>query len=446
MSDLLLDQILDFRAEAPLPRMARVRQRFDAPEVPDVAAAVRDQLAGLRGRIKPGMRVGITAGSRGIANIALILRTAGEVVSKLGGEPFILPAMGSHGGATAEGQTELLAGYGITAESTGMPIVSSMEVRELGRLGDAAEPGPPVYASVTALEADGLIVCGRVKPHTDFRGPIESGLAKITAIGLGKHQGAKTIHSFGTRGLVHWMPQAASLILQHTNVLCALAILENAYDETARLVALPPEQIGGPEEERLLHEAKALMASLPFERIDVLVVDEIGKNVSGTGMDTNIVGRMFIRGVPEFDRPNVRIVVVRDITEESHGNGVGLGLADVTTLRAARKLDLRATYINAITSGIGGVQRVRLPIVMPTDVDALCAGILCCSNGDAASARVVRIKNTLEIGELEVSESLLDEVRVNPRLELISEAQPLEFDAEGNLVDSARTATPAGHR
>ena len=448
MSDLLLDQILDFRAEAPLPRLARVRQRFDAPEVDDVAAAVRDQLAGLRGRITPGMRVGITAGSRGIANIALILRTAGEVVRELGGDPFILPAMGSHGGATAEGQTELLAGYGITPETTAMPVVSSMDVRELGRLGDAADPGPPVYASVTALEADGLIVCGRVKPHTDFRGPIESGLAKITAIGLGKHQGAKTIHSFGTRGLAHWMPRAARLILQHVNVLCGLAILENAYDRTACLVALTAGEIGGPAEERLMLEAKGLMASLPFDEIDVLVVDEIGKNVSGTGMDTNIVGRMFIRGVAEFERPNVRIVVVRDITEESHGNGVGLGLADVTTLRAARKLDLRATYINAITSGIGGVQRVRLPLIMPTDVDALCAGILSCSNGDPSRARVVRIKNTLEIGELDVSESLLDEVRANPRLEIVSAPAPLELDAEGNLIESATRGqpTPAGHR
>ena len=443
----LLDQIVDFRAEAPLPRMVRVRQRFDAPVIEDVEAAVHEQLVGLRGRITPGMRVGITAGSRGVANIALILRTAGEVVRELGGEPFILPAMGSHGGATAEGQTELLAGYGITPQTTGMPIVSSMEVRELGQLGDATDPGPPIYASVTALDADGLIICGRVKPHTDFRGTIESGLAKITAIGLGKHQGAKTIHSFGTRGLAHWMPLAAQLVVQHTNVLCGLAILENAYDQTARLVALPAEQIGGPQEAQLLVEAKGLMASLPFDDIDVLIVDEIGKNVSGTGMDTNIVGRMSIRGVPEFSRPNVRIVVVRDITEESHGNGVGLGLADFTTLRAARKLDLRATYINAITSGIGGVQRVRLPLIMPTDVDALCAGILSCSNGDPASARVVRIKNTLDIGELDVSESLLDEARANPRLEVLSAPAPLVFDADGYLAEfEVRQPAGAAHR
>ncbi|HET6317449.1 MAG TPA: DUF2088 domain-containing protein, partial [Chloroflexota bacterium] len=404
-TDGLLDQIVDFRSEAPLPRMAGVRQRFDAPVLEDVAGAVREQLRCLEGRVTPGMRVGITAGSRGIANIALILRTAGEAVRALGGDPFILPAMGSHGGATADGQTDLLAGYGITSQTTGMPIVSSMEVREIGRLGDASELGPTVHASVTALEAGGLIVCGRVKPHTDFRGSIESGLAKITAIGLGKHQGAKTIHSFGTRGLAHWLPQAARLIVQQTNVLCGLALLENAYDQTARIVALPADEIAGPGEARLLEEAKGLMASLPFDEIDVLVVDEIGKNVSGTGMDTNIVGRMFIRGVLEFERPNVRIVVVRDLTEESHGNGIGLGLADVTTLRAARKLDLRSTYVNAITSGIGGVQRARLPLILPTDVDALCAGILCCSNGDPSRARVVRIKNTLELAELDVSES-----------------------------------------
>jgi hypothetical protein len=443
-ADSLLDQIVDFRCEAPLPRLARVRQRFDAPVLEDIEGAAREQLRLLEGRVRPGMRVGITAGSRGIANIARILRATGDAVRELGGTPFIIPAMGSHGGATAEGQIELLAGYGVTEASTGMPIDSSMEAREIGRLGTEAEPGPAVYMSVTALEADGVIVCGRVKPHTDFRSEIESGLAKILAIGLGKHQGAKTIHSFGTRGLAHWMPQAAKMMARTANVLCGLAILENAYDQTARLAALPPEEIGGAAEHRLLLEAKGLMASLPFDTIDVLVVDEIGKNVSGTGMDTNIIGRMMIRGVPEFARPDVRIVVVLDLTDETHGNGTGLGLADITTLRAARKLDLRAMYINCITSGIGGVQRGRIPLVMPTDVDALCAGILTCSNGNPATARVVRIKNTLEVGEIEVSESLLDEVRRNPRLELLEEPRALGFDADGNLVSAGRTL--AGHR
>jgi hypothetical protein len=442
--DAFLDQVTDLHCEAPLPRMVRVRQRFDAPVLEDVAGATREQVRGLVAAVRPGMRIGITAGSRGVANIAAVLRAAGEAVRERGGEPFVLPAMGSHGGATAEGQTDVLRGYGVTEETTGMPVVSSMEVRQIGQLGTADDPGPAVFLSETALAADGLIVCNRVKAHTDFRGEIESGLAKITAIGLGKHQGAKTIHSFGTRGLAHWLPQAARLIVQTAPVLGGLAVLENAYDQTARVVAVPAEAIGGAGEAALLTEAKGLMASLPFEDIDVLVVDEIGKNVSGTGMDTNIIGRMMIRGVTEFGRPNVRIVVVLDLTEESHGNGAGIGLADVLTLRAARKLDLRATYINGLTSGIGGVQRVKLPMFVPSDVDAICAGILCCGQGDPQQVRLVRIKNTLEIGELEVSESLLPAVLAHPRLDVLGEPAPLALDAEGNLAPAAVSAHRAG--
>jgi len=441
--DSFLSQVVDLRCEAPLPRMVSVRQRFDSPVLNDVEGAVAEQIARLDLKIRPGMRIGITAGSRGVANIARVLRAAGEAVRARGGEPFVLPAMGSHGGATAEGQVELLAGYGVTEKTTGMPVISAMEVRQIGQLGTADDPGPAVHMSVTALESDGLIICNRVKPHTDFRSEIESGLAKITAIGLGKHQGAKTIHSFGTRGLAHWLPQAARLMVERSNVLCGLAILENAYDQTARIVGVPPEDIGGDGEARLLEEAKTLMASLPFDDIDVLVVDELGKNVSGTGMDTNIIGRMMIRGVPEFERPNVRIVVVLDVTEESHGNGIGLGLADVSTLRAAQKLDLRAMYINSLTSGIGGVQRAKLPMLLPSDVDAICAGILTCGRGDAQNARVVRIKNTLDIGEIEVSESLLPAVRANPRLEVLSAAAPFPFDVHGNLDRAAKAA--AGH-
>lgn len=444
MVDAFLDQVTDLRCEAPLPRMVRVRQRFDAPVLEDIAGATREQVRGLVATVRPGMRIGITAGSRGVANIAAVLRAAGEAVRERGGEPFVLPAMGSHGGATAEGQTDVLRGYGVTEESTGMPVVSSMEVRQIGQLGTADDPGPAVFLSETALAADGLIVCNRVKAHTDFRGEIESGLAKITAIGLGKHQGAKTIHAFGTRGLAHWLPQAARLIVQTAPVLGGLAVLENAYDQTARVVAVPAEAIGGAGEAALLTEAKGLMASLPFEDIDVLVVDEIGKNVSGTGMDTNIIGRMMIRGVTEFGRPNVRIVVVLDLTEESHGNGAGIGLADVLTLRAARKLDLRATYINGLTSGIGGVQRVKLPMFVPSDVDAICAGILCCGQGDPQQVRLVRIKNTLEIGELEVSESLLPAVHAHPRLDVLGEPAPLALDAEGNLAPAAVSAHRAG--
>jgi hypothetical protein len=294
--------------------------------------------------------------------------------------------------------------------------------------------------SETALAADGLIIIGRVKAHTDFRGPVESGLAKIMTIGLGKHRGAQTVHAFGTRGLAYWMPLAAQAMVRETGkVLVGLAILENAYDQTARLVGVAAEDIGVAGEAALLVEAKALMASLPFDDIDVLVVDEMGKNISGTGMDTNIIGRMMIRGVPEFARPNVRIIVVRDLTNESHGNGAGIGLADVMTRRGAAKLDLRATYINGLTSGIGGAQRVQMPIIMPTDVDAICAGVLMCGRGDPENVRLVRIQNTLEVGTIEVSESLLDEVRANPRLDVIAEARSFDFDVDGNLQTAVRT-------
>jgi hypothetical protein len=308
-----------------------------------------------------------------------------------------------------------------------------MDVRSLGRLGDDADPGPEVFASVTALDADGVIVCNRVKAHTDFRAPIESGLAKITAIGLGKHAGATSIHAHGTRGLAYWLPLAAKRVVQQANVLCGLAVLENARDETARIVAVPPAEIGGEGEAALLREARQGMASLPFDRIDVLIVDEAGKNISGTGMDTNVVGRMMIHGVPEFEQPRIRIVVLLDLTDESHGNGAGIGIADVITTRVAGKLDLRATYVNALTSGIGGVQRAKMPMCFATDADAICAGLLTCSRGNVSRARVVRIKNTLELDELEVSEALLDEVRTKPALHILSAPAPMAFDAGGNL-------------
>jgi len=217
-------------------------------------------------------------------------------------------------------------------------------------------------------------------------------------------------------------------------VLCGLGILENAYDQTARLAALPPEEIGGPGEAQLLREAAALMASLPFDHLDVLVVDEMGKNISGAGMDTNIIGRMMIRGVPEFQRPDIRIIVVLDLTAESHGNGAGIGLADITTQRLVSKLDLYTTYINGLTSGIGGVQRVRLPLFLSTDRDAVCAAIRACGRADLEGVRLARIRNTLQIGELEVSATLLKEVHAHPRLELLDDGHDLPFDAGGRLA------------
>ena len=424
-----VDQVAELHVEAPLPTMYRVDQRFDAPDVTDIEAEVAQQLADLRGQVRPGMRVGLTAGSRGVANIATILGAAGEVIRRAGGTPFIIPAMGSHGGAVAEGQVDVLASYGVTEQTTGMPVVSSMEVRPIGTL----DGGPTVYMSTTALDADALLIVNRVKPHTDFRGEIESGLAKIMTIGLGKHRGAEMVHSYGTAGLSRWMPQAAQMMVQQANVLGGLAILENAYDRTGKLAFVTPEDIGGPGEARLLVEAKEMMASLPFDEIDVLIVQEMGKNISGTGMDTNIIGRMMIDRVAEFERPHVRIVVVLDLTDEAHGNAAGVGLADLTTSRLVEKLDLRAMYINGLTSGIGGLPRVKLPTFLPTDLDAIAAGILSCGRGDPQNARVVAIRNTLELSDLAISDSLLADARAHPRLDLAGDSAKLPFDDAGTL-------------
>lgn len=423
------EQVGGLQYTAPLPPMYRVRQHFDVPMLEDLEAAVAEQCRALDGRIHPGMRVGLTAGSRGIANIARILAAVGREVRARGGEPFIIPAMGSHGGATAEGQRAMLADLGITEATVEMPVVSSMEVREVDRL----DGGPRIFVSVTALEADGVIVIGRVKPHTDFRSAIESGLSKMCAIGLGKHRGAQEIHSYGTQGLAYWLPRAARAIVQHARVLLGLAILENAYDQTARIVAVAPEDIGGPVEEALLQEARDLMASLPFDQFDVLVVDEMGKNISGTGMDTNIIGRMMIQGVPEFERPRIKTIAVLDLTDAAHSNAAGIGLADVTTMRLYRKIDFRATYINGLTSGIGGVQRVKLPIVALTDRDAIAAAILTCGRADAAQVQLVRIKNTLELHEILISEALLPQARQIPHLEIVGGPESFAFDAQGQI-------------
>jgi hypothetical protein len=406
----------------------------EAPELPvgDIASAVHRALQTLLDRVKPHERVAITAGSRGIANMPLVLRACGDAIREVSGDPFVVPAMGSHGGATADGQRDVLTGYGITRETVGMPIVSSMDVQEIGCL-----DGMPIFFSVTALEADHVLLVNRVKPHTDFRGPFESGLAKICAIGLGKQRGAQTIHSYGTRGLAELMPAAAQFIVQKTGkILGGLAILENAYDRTACVEALQPDDIATRAEADLQVRAKSLMAALPFERLDVLIVDEMGKNVSGTGMDTNILGRMFVPGVPEEDRPRITTVVVLDLTEASHGNAIGIGLADFTTERVVAGVDWQATYMNGYTAGLSGLLRNRVPNVLPNDRAAIATAIRMCGQPDLAQLRLARIKNTLTVADVEFSPCLLEEARA-ARVTVLSEPRPLQFDANGRLLPSA---------
>ncbi|MGI6605355.1 MAG: lactate racemase domain-containing protein [bacterium] len=407
------------------PRFYKVRQNMECPVLRDVEGAVRDELSRikLQEQIKPGTRVAITAGSRGIANMPLILKTVAAFIRAAGAEPFLVPAMGSHGGATAEGQLGILESLGITEESMGVPIISSMEVVEIGR----TEQGIPVYFDKNAWSADAVFVVNRVKPHTGFRAANESGLVKMISVGLGKERGCTTMHQ---SGLAEAIPAAARVSLATGRIIGGLGIVENSQEETAEVRATLAADLMQVDAE-LLVKAKAYLPQLPFDDIDVLVVDEMGKNISGTGMDVNVIGRMYKLGIPEPERPRVKRIVVLDLTEASHGNALGMGLADVTTKRFVSKIDIAATYANVIAAGV--LERGRTPVSVENDREALRVALSSLTGIAPEAARVVRIKNTLELQELQVSEALFEEVKAHPRLELLGESAALEFDAEGNL-------------
>ena len=411
-----------------IPRFALIRQELPAQAVADVPAEIRRELQriGLQQRIKPGARIAITAGSRGVHQIGLILKTVVDQVKALGGQPFLIPTMGSHGGATPEGQVEVLQNLGVTEASVGAPILSSLDVVQLG----TTAMGLPVYLDQYASGADGIIVVARIKPHTDFRGPIESGLHKMVAIGLGKHKQALAIHDFGIRGLRELVPQVAQVTLEKAPILCGLAILENGHDRTARIEAVLPEDFAA-REPQLLGEARSLMARLPAEELDVLVVGQIGKNFSGTGMDTNIIGRVRIHGEPEPEKPRIQYIVALDMSPETHGNALGIGLADFTTERLMKGIDYRATRQNVATSSF--VERGKIPLAFPNDREAICAALRCLWRPDPGAARLMCIPNTLEIAQVAVSESLLPELR-RSATEVLTPLQPLPFDAAGNLA------------
>ena len=426
----------------PLPVMHRVRQTFDGPVLEDIEGETRRQVRRFAETIQPGARIAITAGSRGIANIARVIRSIGDEVRALGAEPFVMPAMGSHGKATAEGQIEMLGELGITEQTTNMPIVSNMEVRQVGVVDEC---GMPVYVAETALEADGVIVVNRVKPHTDFNAPIESGLAKLCTIGIGKQKGAQAVHSYGVPGLAKWMPIAAKVVVKHANVLFGVALVENAHDQTAIVEAIPASGIADDDERRLQETAKSLMASLPFDTLDVLVVDEMGKQISGCGMDTNVIGRMWVHGSEEFARPRIASIAVLDLTDGSHGNAAGLGLADFTTQRLVEKVDFAAFYINCLTASTGGLQRGQVPMVMPTDLAAVKAAIQTCGEPRSDVVGVMHIRNTLQIGEIEISASLVNRAKELPHLDVDPDGHELTFGCNGRIVDVWGSLIGAGH-
>jgi lactate racemase-like protein len=415
----------------PLPAFFRVRQQLPTDHLDDPLATVKAELQriGLGDRLHPGASVAITAGSRGIAQIAAVLRSVAEVVRSHGAQPFIVPAMGSHGGATVEGQRHLLAEYGITEQSVGAPIRATMETVELGQLPNGAR----VFMDAYAAGADATIVVNRVKAHTAFRGPIESGLCKMTCIGLGKAEGAEQTHAHGLRETI---PQGASLVLESANVIAGLALVENAAHQLAVVqAALPAEFLDADRD--LLVRANAYLPRVPFDHLHLLVVGWLGKNISGSGMDYNVVGmwrRIGGERVPDFEH-----IAVLDLTDESDGNGLGVGIADFTTRRLYEKLDLAKMYLNGLTSG--AFEALKIPIVLETDRQALQVGLH--AVGHSADARVAIVRNTLELDELLVSEALMEEVAANPRLEVVGPVHELDFGRDGQLRELVARETPS---
>jgi hypothetical protein len=409
-----------------LPKMIRIRQTFAREEIPaeEIPEVIKKELKKSEDKFKPGMKIAVTCGSRGIANIKIIMKSIIDCLISYGTSPFVVAAMGSHGGATQEGQKQVLADFGITEDYLNCPVLSSMETVYIGD----TDQGEKVYIDKNAAQADGIVVCGRIKAHTSFRGEYESGLMKMMTVGLGKQQGADAFHSMGIEHMAERLPQFGNAILKHCKILCGLGIIENAYEKTYRLIGLSPEEIPVKEPELLL-EAKRMMGKLYFKNADVIVVDEMGKNISGDGMDPNITGK--------YPSPylvgsiTTQHLVVLDLTEESHGNANGLGCANVTTRRLFQKLDMDATYPNAITST--ALWAVKIPIVAASDKEAIQIAVKGCTGIDRAKPRIIRIKNTLDIEEILISEALLKEAREHPDIEILGEAREWDFNEQDNL-------------
>ena len=400
--------------------LSKVRLFHTEKPLKDIPKRIHEICDPMASQIKPGSKIAIAVGSRGIANIDTIVKEVVDAVKRAGGTPFIIPAMGSHGGATAEGQRAILAGYGIIEEKMGAPVCSSMETTYLA---DAhCEPAFPVFLDRYAYESDGVIVINRVKPHTDFHSAHESGIVKMLVIGLGKQRQAEIMHRFGAAGLAELIPHAAQTILSSGKILCGIAILEDGFDNTSDIVFSSPNDFFAVDGE-LLKRSRLMIAKLPFENIDILIVDEIGKNISGSGMDTNVIGRMRIHG-QEDSMPFCRLIVALDLTKASHGNAIGIGLSDITTQRLCKKINWDATNANVITSGF--LQRGFLPVVAENDEEAI-AIALNSESFDSSTLRLVRIKNTLVLDEIYVSYSLLEGLVQAGKGQIVEEHVPLSF-------------------
>lgn len=422
----------DRSASALFPRLAPVRQLLPESPVLDISAVVRGELGPVARRLKPGARVAVAVGSRGISRLQEMVAAVLECLRAAGARPFVVPAMGSHGGGTAEGQIALLGEYGVTEAALGVPIRACMDVEEIGHTPE----GLPVVASVEAVRADAIVLVNRIKPHTDFGGDLGSGLLKMLVVGLGKRVGAAQFHAAASRlGYLAVLRRFGAVASRRLPLLAGLAIVENQRHDPARLAVVLPEDLES-RESALCAEARALMPRLPFDTVDLLIVDQMGKNLSGTGMDPAIIGRM-IHGYSlaedvEHRTPHVRRLFVRDLTPESHGNAIGLGLADFTTTRLIAAMDRAVTVTNALTAL--SLQGAKIPIAFATDREAIAAALTTLALPDPRQARVVRIADTLSVERFEASAALLADAELRPDLEVLGPAQPLAFGEDGNLA------------
>ena len=417
------------------PRMMQVRQHFPKSPPLDIRAVIEQgfRASGIGERAKQGSRIAVAVGSRGIRNLDKIVSCLLELLKAAGSKPFIVPAMGSHGGATPEGQTELLATFGITEQKLGVPVKASMEVRNLGRTEDGVE----AWFSTEALGADGIIVVNRVKPHTDFEASIGSGILKMISIGLGKHAGAATCHARSARlGHERVIRTVSQLVIRSAPILCGVAILEDAVHQTAQIEFLKPEEMES-REEQLHARAKALMPKLPFDQIDLLIVDRIGKNISGTGMDPNIIGR-HVHGYSASladggqRQPHICRIFVRELTPETRGNAIGIGLADLTTTRMVQAMDKPTTYINVLTALTP--QNAKIPIHFDTDREAISQGLVSLALPEGVEPKVVRIADTLSLEQMAVSEAYAALLGTQEGLEAEGDWEEMKFDSSGNLL------------
>ncbi len=407
-------------------RLHKIRQRFDRTRLDDPARALRSQLAVLDDVIRIRARIAIAAGSRGIDNLATVVRDVSDYLKARGAEPFVVPAMGSHGGATAEGQAAILQSYGISEATIGAPVRSSMDVVEL----PGGDSPCRLFMDRQVYESDGAILINRIKPHTDFHGRYESGLMKMALIGLGKLEGARAVHDFGVYGLRELIEPGANRVLATGKILAGIGLVENAFHQTLRIDVLKADAIAR-EEPSLLELAKGHMPRLPVNEVDVLVVDRMGKDISGVGIDPNITGRIGVNGQHDEGAPRVGAMVVCELTEGTHGNAIGVGLADVITHRLFAGIDYGSTYANVITSSF--LERGKIPVVADTDLHAFEIGLRSCGYLEPGRERIVRILDTLHLEDIYVSPAILGELSDPARFEVL-EPGPELFDEAGKLT------------